>query len=166
MSCPVCGAKMLNNQVCRYCPTVTADRVMNASNKRAKLALRNKTNDEVHTSSYLPSDVSKKKLWILLALFGIVGVHNFYVGKYVKGFFCSLSWGLASVFVMLQMISEANNWGAENGLQVIISVFAFCSAIAFLLWIGDVFALLFHNYKVPVVLKDEEVIVLKGKKQK
>lgn len=153
MQCPVCGAKLKNN-VCPYCKTVTTERIKNASNKAVKEARQKQETEQVVYSSFLPKDISKKKLWVFAVLLGWFGAHNFYVKKTMKGWFYLVAFAGAFVFTGIRMLSELNAWGVENGVQIFVSLFNLCAAITFLLWIGDLVMLAVGKFKVPVVLPE------------
>lgn len=155
--CPVCGAKLYNNQVCPYCKDVTIERIENASNKAVTEARNKQEYDKVVYSTVIPKDISKKKLWLFTVLLGWFGVQNFYTKKTTKGWFHAVAFGGALFFVTIRFFSEQYAWGVENGVDIFASLFSFLSAITFLLWIGDIISLLFHKFKVPVVLGKDTV---------
>lgn len=156
LSCPICGAKLYNNQVCKYCKNVTQESIVNSSNRLAKQQIKNKDRQNVYYTNYLPSDINKKKLWLLTILLGWIGVQNFYVGKYSKGLFCVITMSFLVVFESVKILSINFGWRIENGINVISSFFAFLGAIVFLLYLFDIFGLIFKTFKVPVVLGENK----------
>jgi TM2 domain-containing membrane protein YozV len=137
MKCPVCGSKMVNGKVCRYC-NVTSDQVINASNKKAKNAKKQKINEEVCYSSYLPSDVNKRKLLLLTIFLGVFGAGSFYVGKYVKAWFALIASVLAIAIALVDYFNKYYGWGAENGISIIFNLVTFFAAINVILWFDDI----------------------------
>lgn len=156
MKCPVCGAKMIDGKICRYCG-VTNEQVYNASNLEAKKAFKEGRKSDVCYTTDIPKDVNKRKLILLTAFLGLFGVGNFYVGRYVKGTFCAASYGLSLIFTMLKMFAESYNWSALPVLQVFMSIGVYCMIANMLFWIHDMLGFIFKNYKVPVVLAKEDV---------
>ncbi len=153
--CPVCGAKMVEGKICRYCGT-TQNQVLTSSNKKAKTELKLKHKNEVCYSTYIPSDVSKKKLILLTIFTGLLGIHSLYVGRMFKGLYSLISFSLAFVSQLFVVIAENNSWSALQVLNNINSIFAFFAMFALIFWFVDIIAVLTGKFKVPVVLGEDK----------
>ena len=157
MKCPVCGAKMVDGVICKYC-NVTSEQVTNASNKEAKRAFKENRKQDVCYTTEMPSDVNKKKLTLFTIFLGWYGVGNFYVGKTLKGIYCAISFGLAILFSALRAFIS-NSWGTAMiyivGYGWQISGYLFM--VNLLMWFADIMGLIFKTYKVPVVLAEDEI---------
>jgi TM2 domain-containing membrane protein YozV len=163
--CPVCGAKIKGDS-CTYCKDVTVDRITGASNKKAKQLKKSGDVKDVVNSYCIPSDVNMTKLWIFTALLGWLGIHNFYVGKTIKGWFNLISYIGTFIFVTINELSVNYGWGVENGVAYFVSFFSFLAAVSFLMYIGDIILLLFKRFSVPVVLKEIEKPAVARKEKK
>ena len=164
MQCPVCGARLVQKHFCRYCKDVTMANITTSSNKKAKEAIKNDNRDKVVYSTYIPSDVSKKKLWILAILLGYLGIHNYYIGRSLKGLYQTVSMSVLFIFVTLGTLSDMFSWGLDNSLRLITQFFGLLAAIAVILWAFDIINLLIRRFKIPVILG--EVQPFKPKKPK
>ena len=80
MRCPICGAKLYQKQICKYCK-VTDEQIVNASNKKVKEERKLGNNDLIHFSTVVPKDVEKWKLWVYTILLGFIGVNHFYINR-------------------------------------------------------------------------------------
>lgn len=156
MECPLCGAKMVDGKVCKYCG-VTDVQVITASNQKAKEAIKQGNKQNVCYSKTMPSDVNKTKLVLLTVLLGYAGAGNFYVGKHVKAWINLVSFVLGIVFSVLIFLSEKLTWNAEIWLQLCLDFIAIFAAISLMMWFFDIVALIFNRYSVPVVLGEDEV---------
>lgn len=159
MNCPVCGAKLYNNNVCKYCKDVTRTRIENASNIKAKEAFKSKDESlkqQVVYSTYIPSDVNKVKLVLLTILLGWLGIHNYYIGRLYKGLFSTLSISIEFCIQALKLANEYYSWGVASSLSIFDTIFAFMGAFVVIIWFGDVMALLVKKFKVPVILPPVE----------
>ena len=157
MKCPVCGAKMVDGVICKYC-NVTSEQVTNASNKEAKRAFKENRKQDVCYTTEMPSDVNKKKLILFTIFLGWYGVGNFYVGKNIKGLYCAISFGIATLFSILKtffigFFDIAMFYIVAYGWQISV----YLLMVNMLMWISDIVGLIFKTYKVPVVLAEEEI---------
>ena len=84
MKCPKCGCKIQKQIMCPYCK-ITGDEVRFASNKEAKKRLKNKSNEGVLMSSYIPYDVDKRKLAAITIIGGFFGFDAYYLGRFRYG---------------------------------------------------------------------------------
>lgn len=162
MRCPVCGAKIKHSQFCPYCQDVSVNQIRNASNTAAKQFIKEKRKNEVVFSNFLPEDISKKKLWLLTLLLGWAGGHLFYVGRKAKASFYLASISATLALVVLDLVNLALSWGQSFIINWFLQIAAFCGAITFVLWAGDIIALMSGTFKVPVVLGKKEADIVKG----
>lgn len=156
MKCPICGAKMVDGKICKYC-NVTSEQVNTASNKEAKKAFKEKRRQEVCYTTDMPSDVSKQKLVLLTVFLGWFGVGNFYVGKTYKGIFCAISFGLAILFSLLQYCVTNYGMGGTEIIKVFMNIASYLMVVNLLMWFADIVSFIFKTYKVPVVLGKTEI---------
>lgn len=155
MRCPICGAK-LKNEECPYCK-ITNKQVIYASNKKAKELLREKKSEgNVHTSNVQPKDVNKVKVWLFTIIGGMFGVDSFYVGKFYKGLYSLLSYIGLYVTTLIKIMGDMV--GAKDLVYVfdiLQSVFTIFGVVAFMMWFVGVINLITKKYKYPVVLPKE-----------
>lgn len=156
MKCPVCGAKMVDGKICKYC-NVTSEQVLSASNKEAKKAFKEKRKNDVCYTTDLPSDVNKTKLVLLTIFLGWFGVGNFYVGKNIKGSFCAVSFGLAIIISILSYCTINYGMGGKEVIDVLMQIISYFMVVDLLLWFTDIMGFIFKTYKVPVVLPKEGI---------
>ena len=156
MRCPVCGAKMVNKQICKYC-NVTDEQVFNASNRKVKEERRVGNTDLIHYTNVLPKDVNKVKLWLYTIFLGIFGVHSFYVLRPVKGIFSACSTGLSFFILIIRLFVKFNSDFMLNTVSILYQIFFFMLAFNVIFWVSDILGLLFRTFKVPVILGEKEV---------
>ena len=88
--CPHCYSKMdRNSGVCLKCGFRESS-LEGATNTLAKKAKENFREEEVILTKKLPSDVSYKKLLLLVFTIGFMGAHLYYVGRFKKAIFYSI----------------------------------------------------------------------------
>lgn len=151
MRCPICNCKMKNKTECPYCK-ITGEQVKGASNQLAKVALKNGRRKEVVNSSTMPFDLNYTRL-ILIAIFtGFVGGHDYYVGRYYRGIYCS-----ASVFFVAIMMTIADVFGATKyfAFELFYEISIVLAGITILMWVWDILRIATHSFSVPVVICDE-----------
>ncbi len=150
MRCPICGSKMPQGKMCMYCK-ITGEQVTGASNIKAKKAIKQGDRSKVHYSSVMPQDVNRTKLMLLTILLGFFGAGNFYVGKYLKGTYCAVSWivylpvGITAIVLQQRIVA----------LTLCAQIMSLLVAVSLILWVADIISLLMHSYKVPVVLGEK-----------
>lgn len=142
--CPRCGNKcLMAQQECEECGLIFS-RMQFASNKAAKKKLlRFDTDFVIYTNQY-PSDVSWWKLLIYTFLFGLVGGHYYYVGKYIKGGLMSLSF----VYLILCTIFNAQLVELMETMYLYLPI-----GIMALAWIVSLVYVCSKKFKVPVTLE-------------
>ena len=150
MKCPICGCKMKKEIVCPYCK-ITGDEVRFASNKEAKRRIKRKETEEVYESTYIPYDVSKKKLLTIAVLGGFIGADAFFVGRYKRALIQS-----AIIFLSFMMFIMFQYLGMIF-LKVPVELMTLVCAWFMLTWITNICNIIFFNKAtVPIVLPTKE----------
>lgn len=152
MRCPVCGAKMVQNELCKYCG-VTSDQIRNASNKKVVEYRKKDMADLICFTTNVPDDVNKIRLLLYTIFLGLIGVNHFYVKRNVRGWFSVISVFVSIVFVALALAVSTVNSVLVFRLLYEISIASL--AINIILWIFDIFNVIFKKFKVPVVLAEK-----------
>ena len=152
MRCPICNCKMKHKTICPYCK-ITGEQVSGASNQLAKIALRSGNKEKVVYSSTLPYDINYTRLLLIAIFTGFLGVHNYYVGRYKKGLFCSISMALVLLFSIIEQAFGATKYFVFDLFYEIIFL---CGTIVVMFWIYDIMTLAFRNFKVPVIIQEPE----------
>lgn len=143
--CPRCNEKTyINKKVCDNCNLVFS-RLEFASNKKAKEEIRkgNAKTNVIMTKTF-PRDVNRWVLFIICAFGGALGIHNIYIGRYIKGFFSLFMTLLTAVLIsVLDGASLAN----------LFSNYLFIPAgIVFIFWFYDLLLIGINQYKVPIAI--------------
>lgn len=147
MICPRCYSKIEKNKNrCDYCG-FNLNELKDASNKKAKLALKSPYKDDVIYSKQLPKDVDKKRLLIYTILLGLLGVHYFYVGRLWKGIYYAV---INSVSVIIASLVIGLNIITNTPLYIASQFAAVFFALNIILWIIDIFDVTLNRFKVPV----------------
>lgn len=153
MRCPICGAKMVQGELCKYCK-ITSDQVKNASNKKVSEYRKKDMSDLIYFTNEIPSDVSRLKLLLYTIFLGLFGVNHFYVKRVVRAWYsvlvCIVTFALLTLKLFVPTLSSVLFF------NLFYEVSMFCLTINFLLWVFDIINLLFKKFKVPVVLEDKE----------
>ncbi|MBE5735344.1 MAG: TM2 domain-containing protein [Clostridiales bacterium] len=149
MKCPKCGCGIKKDTFCPYCK-ITADQVKFASNVEAKKRIKQKDTDEVYTSSYIPYDVSKTKLFFITLFGGALGFDAYYLGRYKRGI---IQFAVFILTFMLFVLSRVLGYKALIGVT---DFFGIACVVFIFLWIGNVFRVLFNKATVPIVLPNAE----------
>lgn len=152
MRCPICDAKLEGGLVCKYC-NITKDQIEKASNKKVKKYRKEDKADLIYFTNVIPKDVSKIKLILYTIFLGIFGVHLFYVNRYKRGLFSAISLPVAVFFQILKMTIVG--FGSVIVLQLIYEIAIGALTFNLLFWIGDIIAIIFKGFKVPVVLGEK-----------
>lgn len=155
MRCPICGAKMVQKQICPYCK-VTDTEVLEASNKKVKEARKAGNKDLIHSTTVIPKDVSRLKLVLFTIFFGFIGVNHYYINKPVRATFSLISTvGSLAIFIVYISTDMTGKFG-EGLFALIYQIIFYCMAFNVVFWILDIFGALFKTMKVPVVMPDKE----------
>mgnify|MGYP003306566201 FL=1 len=159
MECPVCGAKMVDNKICKYCG-VTREQVLTASNEKAKQARKSGNKENICYTTEAPSDINKVKLSLLVVFLGLFGAANFYVGKYTKAWFNLISTSLSFIFSLLLFIFEKVKLpNLEYVFAILLDFVCWFMAVSLIMWAMDIFGIIFKKFKIPVILGEDEVKV-------
>ena len=156
--CPRCKEKLdLFAPICPICG-LRFSKVNLATNKAAKVAIKEKRKHHVIYVDKRPSDVSKVK-FIISLIFGWMGMHNIYLGKYFKGWFAfSLFWSYMTIFITCATLVD-NGYMAMHTFSVInyvlLSTIALAFAIMLILWFDDILSVIFGRFKYPVSIPKE-----------
>ena len=153
MKCHICGSKMVDGKLCQYCK-VTAEQVYGASNKKVKQYRKNDMSDLIYFTTDIPSDVNKVRLLLFTLFFGFLGVNHFYVKRNIRGAFSLLSFVISVTLLILAQ--SVNTLSSVLVFNLFYEIAFFAMAINVLLWICDFINVIFHKFKVPVVLKEKE----------
>jgi len=157
--CPYCGNRIPKLQTtCTRCG-LNKIQIAYASNRRAKEMMRAGDRGKIVMMRRRPSDVKLSELAWRLSL-GMFGVHSFYVGRRIRGW---ITLGCMLVFILSVFIFPLGDISNElSGMHpwrrsVMIGwsmpfPFDFFGIAAIILWISDIFGILFGWYKYPVRL--------------
>ncbi|MDD4815600.1 MAG: hypothetical protein PHQ62_00470 [Clostridia bacterium] len=142
--CPRCNEKTyINAKKCDNCGLIFS-RLEYLSNKEAKTAMLKGEKEKIIYTSDFPRDLQRWKAIVLCALGGALGLHNIYVGRYIKGIFSLIFTVLTAIFIL---VLEGNVLASLYEIYLFIP-----GALVFIFWFYDLFLLLLNKYKVPVAL--------------
>ena len=151
--CPYCGARIVKfSTTCPRCG-IHKKQISESSNIRAKEIKKQKTGEKVFMTRYRPNDVMFTTMIMLLVL-GMFGAHCFYVGRKIRG------WIIVS-FLTIGVIGALfpQDWRRAYTEFVPIDYFPFITdwffGIAIIIWVFDIFAVVFGIFKYPVRLGDK-----------
>jgi len=157
LRCPICGAKMINKQLCPYCK-VTDEQVLSASNKKVKEYRKSGNVDMIHYTTILPPDLKRWKVVLFTILLGLVGVNYFYVNRPVRGWFSLLSTIGSIIFILLEFLIDFGSKFGKILFNITYEIFLYSMAINVVLWVIDIVSVIFKSFKVPVVIPSKEDI--------
>ncbi len=152
MKCPKCGCGIKQDTFCPYCK-ITADEVRFASNNEAKKRIKEKETDGVYTSSYIPYDVSKWKLFFITLFGGVFGFDAYYLGRYKRAVIQFATFFLAFVSFTLKQYFGFEAFALPTDILTLIC------AVFVVMWIGNVIGVAFNKATVPVVLPTKAELV-------
>lgn len=142
--CPRCNEKtFINAKKCDNCGLIFS-RLEYLSSKEAKKAILKGEKEKIIKTTEFPRDLQRWKAILLCALGGSLGLHNIYVGRYIKGFFSMIFTILTAILIVVL------NGNVFASLYE--SVFVIPGALVFIFWFYDLFLLLIKKYKVPAAL--------------
>lgn len=154
MKCPVCGCKMMQKQICPYCK-ITDKQVLQASNKKVKEFRKAGNKDLICFSTVVPQDVSRIKLILLTILLGWLGINHYYVKRVVRGSYSLISLiGSLTILIVKLTVFPYTQTG-QFVISMFYELFFTMMAINVLLWIFDIFNVIFKAFKIPVVLPEK-----------
>ena len=158
MRCPICGAKMVNKQLCPYCKIIDKQ-IYGASNKKVKQCRKTDNKDLICYTTVIPSDVSKVSLWLFTIFLGWCGVNHFIINRPIRAWYAVLSTVLAFIMTFVNIFADPKTLVGEWILYFLFNGIMLCMAINVVLWFTDIISLLFKGFKVPVVLPDKGDVV-------
>ncbi len=152
--CPRCDTKALIYQdKCPACGLVYS-RLINASNKEAKKALKRGEKHKVITDKTLPSDVSKWKLFFLALFLGMFGGHYYYIGKTKTAVAFTVSTALLMIGAAL-IQNDSSLWVEYYFWMWFFILPASCCLIVLAI---DLVKILCNSFRVPIALKEAVVV--------
>ena len=147
--CPRCGnVCLLSQPKCDDCGLVFS-RLDEATNKDAKIRLKNKEKDLVIYVKKYPEDVKKWKMILLVSFAGLFGSHYFYVGRW--------KWGLAFLLYFLSVLFMGvvfNAYFLDVWNGSFFSIFGPITGIYTLAWLNDIRRVIFNRFPIPVSILD------------
>lgn len=153
MRCPYCYEKIPSHlNVCNVCGFRKSE-LDSASNSLVP-QMRKKDPESVIKTTNIPSDLSRKKLFWLVLLGGMLGLHAFYCKRYGRGWFCLI--GTIILLIGTPIIYGTIYIPALSFTNVTFSTtVGIFGALSFFIWIYDFVKIIFGRFSIPVVLKDK-----------
>lgn len=149
-TCPRCGMKMLESvPTCEECGLVF-ERLNFATNKDAKRKIKRGDRDYIIRTRKLPSDVKYWKLLLLVIFTGLMGGHNYYVGRYLRGAIFSI------LFVITILCCVLNSWIMAYYPQWMELIGALVIGPFGLVWLYDVTLVIIKKFRVPIAIDLEK----------
>ena len=156
ITCPRCKEKNFKNQKkCSECGLVF-EKLNYVTNRAGKIAVVKREKEKVLNVTNWPSDVKKHKALLLCGFLGFLGIHNFYLGRYLKGAFSLFVTLVASVCILLENYIDYSKFYE--------TFFFLPTAIMFIFWWLDFILILINKYKIPVSI-DYEYFGIKTKNE-
>ena len=145
MWCPKCYGGMKKKEgFCPHCGFKLKD-FEGATNGKIRIARANGVKDDILYTTDIPIDVSKKKLLLLCIFLGFMGAHNYYVGKFGRAIYSTVTFVVWTTIVIL-MISGVTSWVLKN----FTSLFALLFGVSMVIWIFDLINIITKKFKIPV----------------
>ena len=145
MWCPKCyGGMSKKTGMCMHCGFRLQD-FDGATNEKARIARKEGKKEDILYTSTLPIDVSKKALLLYAIFLGLFGAHNYYVGKFGKAIYMTVT----CVFYILFQILKACNVGTSF-VNYFFTFVAVLQGVTIVLWILDLIYIIINKFKVPV----------------
>jgi len=146
--CPRCNFKTHKDMGrCGKCG-LNFIKFQDATNKEAKSAFRMGEKERVLLTKQRPSDVSKVKVFFMNLFGGWFGLHYFALGRLWRGLFQLVGLILGAIYVYchgtLHIVS------GYMGYFVILCGFVWVAS--FVIWLSDIWGILFDKFKYPVSL--------------
>ncbi len=145
--CPRCNLKLSQETV--VCPScqLNFQKFNSATNLEGKKALRQGEKERVLYRKGCPTDVNKFALLALAIFLGYTGAHLYRVGRTGKGILYSV---FCIVGVIYTVITSTLNFLPSGDLWQIFMVAVLVWAVVTVMWIIDVFNIMFNKFKIPV----------------
>ena len=148
MNCPKCDTRIKKDMpVCPKCG-FRVEELENVSNIQARKALNSNKileREKVFYVFKVPKDLVRKDLILFTILTGLIGGHNFYVGRILLGVSKVISLALG---IMLSIIIY------RTGNMSFYSITGLLIAYPLIAWIYDVVRVLIKRYPIPVVIDE------------
>ena len=157
VKCPICGSKMVNKQLCKYCG-ITDEQVFAASNKKVKEYRKTGNTDMIHYTTVLPNDLKRWKIVLYTILLGWLGINHFYVNRPKRGAYSIISFVGSMTTIAMQFLVKFSSKIGKIIFNLSFEIFGYMMAINIVLWVLDIFSVIFKSFKVPVVLPKKEDI--------
>jgi len=149
-TCPSCGMRMIESTpTCEECGLVF-ERLNFATNKDAKRKIKRGYRDYIIRTRKLPSDVKYWKLLLLVIFTGLMGGHNYYVGRYLRGSIFSI------LFVITILCCVLNSWIMAYYPQWMELIGALVIGPFGLVWLYDVTLVIIKKFRVPIAIDLEK----------
>lgn len=145
--CPRCKTKIAYElAVCPSCQ-LNFNKFNTATNKDAKIALKEGRKDDVLLRTGCPADVNRWILMLITVLGGFFGLHYYYVGRYKMGIFFTLSFliGVANAILSVYLNSSPTGFVWE-----LFSVLVLVWGAVIIMWIIDMAKVCVNRFKIPV----------------
>ncbi len=144
IKCPRCGEECFKTQKkCLECGLIF-ERLNHVTNRAGKIAVVRREKENILKVTKWPQDVKKSKALLLCGFLGMVGAHNFYLGRYLKGFFSLIVTLVACVCIMLENVIDYSAFYSN--------FFFLPTGIMFFMWWIDFILIGINKYKIPVAL--------------
>lgn len=153
MRCPICGAKMVQNQLCQYC-NIIDEQVINASNKKVSEYRKKDMKDLIYFTNVVPKDVSRIALLLYTIFFGLIGVNHYYVKRVVRGTFSIVATVSCFSFYLFCVIFPIL-W-TQIIFRILYELAFYLMIFNLFMWISDIINILIKKFKIPVVLAEKE----------
>lgn len=152
--CPRCDTKCpIHHPKCPTCGLIYS-RLVYATNREAKKALRKKQKHLVVYDKVLPSDVNKWKLFFMTLFLGVFGGHNFYTGRIGKGVAKLIGMLMVTIAAMLPL-----TWWNIPALSVLMWILIIPSAFCVIFWVMDTIKILANGFRVPIAIEEDRMRV-------
>lgn len=158
IKCPYCKKRIHKFQTtCERCG-LNKIQIAYASNKKAKQMKKEGESGKIVMVRRRPTDLPLWKVTMLL-FWGLFGVHSFYVGRKVRGW---ISLGFMIGFILQAIIFPVGTlekgwtdahplWQKSIAADTVFPLI-FLGTVSLVLWISDIFGVIFGLYKYPVRL--------------
>ncbi len=152
--CPRCDTKCpIHHPKCPACGLIYS-RLVYATNKEAKKALRKRQKHLVVYDKVLPSDVNKWKLFFMTLFLGVFGGHNFYTGRIGRGVAKLIGMLMVTIAAMLPL-----TWWDIPLLSILMWILILPSAFCVLFWTVDTIKVLTNTFRVPIAIEEDRMRV-------
>jgi len=155
LKCPICGAKLLNKQVCPYCK-VTDEEIRAASNKKVKEYRKTGNTDMIHFTNILPPDVKRWKITLYTFLLGWLGINHIYVNRPYRAAYSMVSTIGSLTMIIISMFANIVTDAGLIIFNLLYEILMYMMAINIVMWFSNMISCIFKGFKVPVVLPNNK----------